>query len=349
MRKALFIIGARPQFIKHAPIEIAAKGVFNTVTIHTGQHYDYKMSEIFFDELKMSKPNYNLGVHGGDHGEQTGRMMIDLEKVLMSEKPHFVVVYGDTNSTLAGALVSSKLHIPVVHIEAGLRSFNKSMPEEINRIVTDHLSTVLFVPTQAGVENLASEGIAKNVFLTGDVMYDMIRVCEKYNVIQTNNGNDNQDAYYFATIHRPYNTDDLNRMHKILIAFESLSLPVKFAVHPRTRQRIDQSFDIHSFKNIHFSEPLSYFDNIRAINNSRLVITDSGGMQKEAYMLRKKCITVRSETEWVETLENGWNTLIFEQIERIKEAINQPTGEYITGLYGDGDAAGSIIEVLKRL
>jgi UDP-GlcNAc3NAcA epimerase len=350
MKKVLFIIGARPQFIKHAPIEIAAKGVFNTVSVHTGQHYDYRMSQIFFDELKISKPDYNLGVHGGDHGQQTGRMMVDLENVVVSEKPDFVVVYGDTNSTLAGALVASKLHIPVVHIEAGLRSFNKSMPEEINRIVTDHVSSVLFVPTETGVNNLANEGITQNVFLIGDVMYDMIRICEKHNVIQSNNnGNGNQDAYYFATIHRPYNTDDLNRMHEILSAFDNLPLPVKFAVHPRTRQRIDQSFDIHSFKNIHFSEPLSYFDNIRAINNSELVITDSGGIQKEAYMLKKKCITVRSETEWVETLKNGWNTLVFEQIDKMKEAIDRPTGEYINGLYGDGDAAVSIIEVLKRL
>jgi UDP-N-acetylglucosamine 2-epimerase len=177
MKKILFIIGARPQFIKHAPIEIASRGVFDTVTVHTGQHYDYRMSQIFFDELKISKPDYNLGVHGGDHGEQTGRMMVDIEKVLASEKPDFVVVYGDTNSTLAGALVSSKLHIPVVHIEAGLRSFNKSMPEEINRIVTDHVSSVLFVPTETGVNNLANEGITENVFLIGDVMYDMIIIC----------------------------------------------------------------------------------------------------------------------------------------------------------------------------
>ena len=296
----------------------------------------------------MSKPNYNLGVHGGDHGEQTGRMMIDLEKVVASEKPDFVVVYGDTNSTLAGALVASKRRIPVVHIEAGLRSFNKSMPEEINRIVTDHVSSVLFVPTKTGVTNLANEGITQNVFLIGDVMYDMIRICKERNVINKN-GNGDKQAYYFATIHRPYNTDDPKRIHEILNAFEGLQFPVKFAVHPRTRQKIEQSFDIHSFKNIHFSEPLSYFDNIRAINDSQLVITDSGGIQKEAYMLRKKCITVRSETEWVETLENGWNALVFEQLDKMKEAIDRPTGEYMTGLYGNGDAAGSIIEVLKRL
>lgn len=347
MKKILFIIGARPQFIKHAPIEIASRGVFDTVTVHTGQHYDYRMSQIFFDELKISKPDYNLGVHGGDHGEQTGRMMVDIEKVLASEKPDFVVVYGDTNSTLAGALVSSKLHIPVVHIEAGLRSFNKSMPEEINRIVTDHVSSVLFVPTETGVNNLANEGITENVFLIGDVMYDMIKICERHHVIQHDKRNG--EDYYFATIHRPYNTDDLNRMHEILGAFEGLPLPVKFAVHPRTRQRIDQSFDTSSFRNIHFLEPLSYFDNIKAINNSKLVITDSGGMQKEAYMLRKKCITVRSETEWIETLENGWNTLVFEQMDKMKDVIDQPTGEYILGLYGNGNSAEGIVEVLKSL
>lgn len=346
MKKILAIIGARPQFIKHAPIEIAANGVFEMVTVHTGQHYDYKMSQIFFDELHMSKPAYNLNTGSGNHGVQTGKMMIDLEPIVVAEKPDFVMVYGDTNSTLAGALVASKLHIPVIHIEAGLRSFNKKMPEEINRILTDHVSSILFVPTETGISNLTNEGITSNVYLLGDVMYDMIRICEEKGILTKDNS---FGTYYFSTIHRPYNTDSPQRMKWMLDVFNSLSLPVKFAIHPRTYKIISEIVDLNSYKNIEFNEPLSYFDTIRTMYNSKMVITDSGGLQKEAYMLKKKCITLRSETEWVETLKTGWNSLVFENLEQIHEVESLVPGPYVEGLYGDGKAAEQVIEVLRKV
>lgn len=345
MKKIIAIIGARPQFIKHAPIELAARGVFEMVTIHTGQHYDYKMSQVFFDELNISKPSYNLQVGSGTHGVQTGKMLIELEPIMLKENPDYVLVYGDTNSTLAGSLVASKLNIPIIHIEAGLRSFNKEMPEEINRILTDHVSSLLFVPTVTGINNLANEGISKNVHLIGDVMYDMIKICESRKILDDNS--DVLGKYYFATIHRPYNTDSKERMIKLIEVFQSLSLPVKFAIHPRTLNIISEYLDISSYSNIDFLEPLSYFDTVKSIYNSKTVITDSGGVQKEAYMLKKKCITIRSETEWVETLNNGWNTLVFENLDQLLSMEESLPGEYVDGLYGNGDAAKQVIDIIK--
>lgn len=345
MKKLLTIIGARPQFIKHAPVEIAARDIFETVTVHTGQHYDYNMSQVFFEQLQMSKPDYNLEVGSGLHGEQTGRMMIDLEPILINERPDFVLVYGDTNSTVAGALTASKLHIPLVHIEAGLRSFNRLMPEEINRVVTDHLSDILFAPTKTGTDNLRSEGIVSNVHLIGDVMYDMIKISERNNILKQSDAA--EEPYIFATIHRPYNTDSPERMRRILEVFEKLPLSVKFAIHPRTYKKIEEA-GFKPFRNIVVTEPLSYFDSISTIHNSTLVITDSGGIQKEAYMLKKKCITLRSETEWIETLVNGWNTLVFEEPEDILIKYKEPVGNYIQGLYGNGNAAHEIIGILKE-
>jgi len=213
MKKIIAIIGARPQFIKHAPIELASRGLVNLVTIHTGQHYDYKMSQIFFDELGIKKPDYQLNAGGGNHGEMTGRMMIEIEQIVIKENPDFVLVYGDTNSTLAGALVASKLNIPVVHIEAGLRSYNRNMPEEINRLLTDHVANFLFVPTDSAIENLNKEGITRGVFKTGDVMCDMIRIAKERNII-----NESQSNFIYVTLHRPYNTDALARLNSILEA-----------------------------------------------------------------------------------------------------------------------------------
>ncbi|MBO9634034.1 MAG: UDP-N-acetylglucosamine 2-epimerase (non-hydrolyzing) [Chitinophagaceae bacterium] len=346
-KKLMAIIGARPQFIKHAPLEIAAQKEFDFVTVHTGQHYDYRMSQIFFDELKMSRPAYNLNAGSGGHGAQTGKMMADLEPIMENEKPDGVLVYGDTNSTLAGALVASKLHIPVYHVEAGLRSYNREMPEEINRVLTDHVSSVLFVPTQQAIWNLEKEGITKNVYQIGDVMYDMIDICRKNNILQKDE--EVFGKFYYATIHRPYNTDNDERLLRILEAFEQLPYPVDFAVHPRTLKRISTLSDTTKFNNIHFLEPVSYFDSIRKIHNSRAVITDSGGLQKEAYMLEKKCVTLRSETEWVETLQNNWNSLVFDKIEDILTEVESPVGDYIPALYGDGTAANEIIEILANL
>ena len=346
MKKILAVIGARPQFVKHAPVEIAAKGIFDLVGVHTGQHYDYKMSQVFFEELEMAKPDYNLMVGSGLHGEQTARMMIELEPIIIKENPNFVLVYGDTNSTLAGALVASKLEIPIVHIEAGLRSFNRSMPEEINRVLTDHLSSFLFVPTQLAIDNLAKEGIHDNVYNIGDVMFDMLQISEHHGVFKKERLFSYD--YCFATIHRPYNTDEPDRMEQILKTFESLPIRVVFAVHPRTYKKIQERIDLDNYRNIEFSEPLSYFDTIATIYNSKYVITDSGGIQKEAYLLRKKCITLRSETEWMETLINGWNTLVFDHIDQIGQVVKEIPGDYVSGLYGDGKAAQKIISILDN-
>jgi UDP-GlcNAc3NAcA epimerase len=337
MKKIIAIIGARPQFIKHAPIELASRGLVNLLTIHTGQHYDYKMSQIFFDELGIKKPDYQLNAGGGNHGEMTGRMMIEIEQIVIKENPDFVLVYGDTNSTLAGALVASKLNIPVVHIEAGLRSYNRNMPEEINRVLTDHVANFLFVPTDSAIENLKKEGITSGVFKTGDVMCDMIRIAKERNII-----NGSQSNFIYVTLHRPYNTDDLARLNSILEALDRLETQIQFYVHPRTQQKIKTGLSDKIYKNIHFNDPLSYFDNLTAMNQSIAIITDSGGIQKEAYILMKKCITIRSETEWIETLEGGWNTLVWEELANIKDILSKPCINYKTALYGDGYACQEI-------
>ncbi|MBL7823467.1 MAG: UDP-N-acetylglucosamine 2-epimerase (non-hydrolyzing), partial [Saprospiraceae bacterium] len=337
MKKIIAIIGARPQFIKHAPIELASRGLVNLVTIHTGQHYDYKMSQIFFDELGIKKPDYQLNAGGGNHGEMTGRMMIEIEQIVIKENPDFVLVYGDTNSTLAGALVASKLNIPVVHIEAGLRSYNRNMPEEINRLLTDHVANYLFVPTESAIENLNKEGITRGVFKTGDVMCDMIRIAKERNII-----NESQSNFIYVTLHRPYNTDDLARLNSILEALDRLETQIQFYVHPRTQQKIKTGLSDKIYKNIQFKDPLSYFDNLTAMNQSIAIITDSGGIQKEAYILMKKCITIRSETEWIETLDGGWNTLVWEELGNIKDILSKPCINYKTALYGDGYASQEI-------
>lgn len=339
MKKIISIIGARPQFIKHAPIELASQGLANLVTVHTGQHYDYKMSQIFFDELGMKKPDYQLNAGGGNHGDMTGRMMIEIERIVLKENPDMVLVYGDTNSTLAGALVASKLKIPVIHVEAGLRSYNRNMPEEINRVLTDHVASLLFVPSDSATENLKKEGIIQGVFNTGDVMCDMIRIAKENNIIQ-----DAQSNYIYVTLHRPYNTDELPRLNSILEALNQLETPVHFYVHPRTQQKIKSGLSDKNFINIQFNDPLSYFDNLNAMNQSVAVITDSGGIQKEAYILKKKCITVRSETEWIETLKGGWNTLVWEDLENIKMILANSCGNYTHNLYGNGYASQQILD-----
>jgi UDP-GlcNAc3NAcA epimerase len=339
--KILSVIGARPQFIKHAAVDLAFKKVPNIsiISVHTGQHYDARMSDIFFDELKISKPDYFLNVGSAGHGKQTGQMMIELEEVMMEQKPDAILVYGDTNSTFAGALVASKLHIPVIHIEAGLRSFNKRMPEEINRILTDHVSSLLFVPSKEALNQLKKESVDAECHLVGDVMFDMIKLVSP----MIRNGQNSQ--YYLATIHRPYNTDDIHRLHDILKGFDKLALPVKFPAHPRTIGVLQRnSIPVEEFSNVSFLEPQSYVEMMKLLKNSQALITDSGGMQKEAYWMQKKCITLRSETEWTETLINGWNTLIFDDLSLISEALKKETGDYIPGLYGNGNAADEIVQ-----
>ncbi len=342
MKKIIAIIGARPQFIKHFPLELASKGKINLLTIHTGQHYNAEMSQIFFDELGMSKPDYMLEVGSGTHGMQTGKMMIDIESVLLKERPDGVIVYGDTNSTLAGSLVASKLHIPIFHIEAGIRSYNREMPEEINRVLTDHVSSLMFVPSKIGVANLKKEGIEKNVIEVGDIMKDLIEAAVNNKWLTREN--DEKEPYYYATIHRPYNTDSKDRLLDVLNMLNSLDKKVIFPIHPRTKNlMLEFKLNVSDFINVEFIEPQGYLNNLSYLSYSSGLVTDSGGMQKEAYWMKKRCVTIRKETEWVETVEHNWNTLVFNNLETVKECLLSVPEKYIP-LYGDGNAGNRIID-----
>ena len=340
--KIITIIGARPQFIKHFPFEKACEGRLELKTIHTGQHYDVNMSEIFFDQLGMKKPDYILNTGSGNHGAQTASMIVEIEKILMLEKPDGIVVYGDTNSTLAGSLVASKLHIPIFHIEAGLRSFNKKMPEEVNRILTDHVSDLLFIPSDASKANLEKEGIFEGVHVIGDIMKDLVKYVWDKKLI----GNQpSSEPYYYVTLHRPYNTDDKERLKYILESLNNLSCKAIMALHPRTKKLMETyGLSPELFSNIDFIEPQSYFDNLTYLSYCNGLITDSGGMQKEAYWLNKKCITIRTETEWIETVNLGGNILIFDDLCEIQKLIDSIGNNWDENLYGDGNAALKIVE-----
>ncbi len=346
MKKVIAIVGARPQFIKHFAFELEAKKVFNLKTIHTGQHYDENMSNVFFNELGMQKPDYLLQAGGGNHGAQTGKMMIEIEEIIESERPDIVVVYGDTNSTLAGALVAAKLKIPLVHIEAGLRSYNKEMPEEINRILTDHISDFLFVPSNVSKENLKREGIVNNVFIVGDIMKDLVLKAVENKWIHAPEIMPQQ--YYYITIHRPYNTDEKDRLTYVLDSLNKLDKKAIFAIHPRTRNAM-KSYGLleTDFTNILFIDPQSYFKSLGYLYYSSGLITDSGGMQKEAYWLEKKCITIRKETEWIETLIGSANELLFSDLTNLKSNMIQIPSVFDKGLYGNGDTAGQIVKTIK--
>jgi UDP-N-acetylglucosamine 2-epimerase len=354
--KILSIVGARPQFIKAAPVSRALRRAVDEVLVHTGQHYDHEMSAIFFDELRIPKPDYNLGVGSGPHGQQTGQMLIRIEEVLLAEQPDWVLVYGDTNSTVAGALAAVKLHIPIAHVEAGLRSFNRRMPEEHNRVLTDHAADLLLCPTQTAVDNLAHEGIRQGVHLVGDVMYDAVL----YNAGLAEEHSSVLDqleleagSYALATVHRPRNTDDPVRLRSILTALMELECPVIFPVHPRTRQRMAE-FDLnpessqrHENQNLELIEPVGYLDMLALEKNARLILTDSGGVQKEAYFFTVPCLTLREETEWVETVDAGWNRLVGAD----QKAIVQTAREFRTegtppSFFGDGHAADKIAALL---
>ena len=342
MKKIVAIIGARPQFIKHAPLEIALKEEFEVISVHTGQHYDANMSQIFFDELKMSVPAYKLEVGSHSHGKQTALMLQEIERILKLESPDALMVYGDTNSTLAGALAAAKIHIPIIHVEAGLRSFNKKMPEEINRILTDHVSSLLFASTESAVQNLKNENITEGVYHVGDVMQDSVILAQKFASCDIDND------FILMTIHRPYNTDDKNRLHLILSKINALNKLIIFPIHPRTKNlMINFGLDESTYSNIKFIEPQAYFKNIGLLMKADCLITDSGGMQKEAYILQTKCITIRYETEWVETLENGWNTLVFDNFDRLGSILDHPQGNYINGIYGDGSSAYLMSKIIS--
>lgn len=344
------IVGARPQFIKAAPLSRALTASFHEVLIHTGQHYDYGMSEVFFKEMEMRPPDHNLGVGGGTHGEQTGRMLIEIEKTLASAKPDCVLVYGDTNSTLAGALAAAKAQIPLAHVEAGLRSYDRAMPEEINRVLTDHVSSLLFCPTNVAVKNLTKEGINKGVYCVGDVMYDAL----VYNLALAHKRSHilesldlQKGSYALATVHRAANTDEPVRLRAILSALGSLSSRVIFPVHPRTRKVIQES-RLSVSTNVMMIEPVGHFDVLILQENANCILTDSGGMQKEAYLLGVRCITLREETEWVETVAAGWNKLAGVDEEAIRMFFEtwRPQGERLP-LYGTGHASEEIHQILK--
>ncbi len=345
MKKIACVIGARPQFIKHFPLEIKLKEVFQVVSIHTGQHYDDKMSNVFFEELNIEKPAYQLSLTKTSHGGQAGEMLSLIEDILFKEEPDAMLVYGDTNSTIAGALAAAKLNIPVIHVEAGLRSFNRTMPEEINRVITDHVSALLFCSSEVGVRNLEKEGLKSGVHVCGDLMKDALHILAgSLQKIE-------ESPYYFATFHRPYNTDDFNRMRTIITELDQLGKLVVFPVHPRTRKiLLANGMDFSIYKNIRFIEPVGYIDSLQYQAFADCVITDSGGIQKEAYWLKRKCITVRSETEWVETLNGGWNTLLFHELSNLS-TVTQTTPDikaFDEHLYGDGLSAKAITDQIKE-
>lgn len=348
MKKIVTIVGARPQFIKMAPVSRVLRECMNEVVVNTGQHYDYDMAGVFFDELNIPKPDYDLGVGSATHGKQTGSMLEKIEQLLLSEKPDGVLVYGDTNSTLAGALAASKLHIPLFHIEAGLRSFNKRMPEEINRILTDHVSTLLFTPTETAVGNLKNENIVKGVHNVGDVMYDAVlfnlELAEERIRLETFGVTSKE--YYLVTIHRAENTDDPQRLKSMLEVLHSFEYEVLLPLHPRTKMKID-SFGLGNLlqvSHLKVIEPLSYLEMLLVEKHARGIVTDSGGVQKEAYFVKVPCFTMRSETEWVETVQVGWNTLVNPELDDIKSIITAPfNSDYVPGLFGDGSASNQIV------
>jgi UDP-GlcNAc3NAcA epimerase len=363
--KIVTILGARPQFIKSAPVSRAIQdhnlknpdNQVNEIIVHTGQHYDDNMSAIFFEELNIPKPNVNLGVGSGSHGWQTAQMLIRIEEILIEQKPNWVMVYGDTNSTLAGALAAVKLNIPVAHVESGLRSFNREMPEEHNRVIVDHCSDMLFCPTQTAVDNLSKERISQDVYLVGDTMYDAVlqfsEIAQMRSTILENLGIKPKE-YLLATVHRPHNTDIPENLKSILSAFLEINEPIIFPVHPRTRQKLQElstynliSSSTHRLKNLKLIPPVGYLDMQMLMQNAKAILTDSGGIQKEAYFFGVPCITMRTETEWVETVRAGLNVVVGSEREKIINAIRSIKVNYPhLKIYGNGDAAKKIIQCM---
>lgn len=379
--KIVTIIGARPQFIKAAPVSALIRQKYRNrvreILVHTGQHYERNMSDIFFRQMGIPRPKYHLGIGGGSHGVMTGRMIEKIEQVLLIEKPDWVLVYGDTNSTLAGALAAAKLHIPVAHVEAGLRSFNMKMPEEINRILTDRISSLLFCPTRTAVENLKKEGITRGVVLSGDVMLDAARFYRPIaRKIPLDQWGLTEKAYVLCTIHRQENTDELGNLREILKALVEISRQtvVVFAVHPRTRKAIEKipgiknllqsnKADFSSKKSggekketiktgILVVDPLGYLETHRMVMGAKAVLTDSGGLQKEAFFHQVPCITTRQETEWIETVELGLNHLTGADTQMIQAAFHtikrSPPPAAATNPYGCGASAQTLVEQLRN-
>ena len=350
--KIVTIVGARPQFIKAAAVSRRLRECHREVLVHTGQHYDDGMSAVFFRELGIPEPDHWLGVGSGSHGEQTGRMLAAIERVLLEERPDWVLVYGDTNSTLAGALAAAKMHIPLAHVEAGLRSFNRRMPEEINRVLTDHVSTLLLCPSALAVSQLAAEGITSGVLLVGDVMADAFqdaqeRARHESGILETLGVT--AGAYWLATVHRAENTDAPDRLRSILAAFDAIGspeAPLLFAVHPRPRIALERICWTGS-AGVRLLGPLAYLDMARLQSEARGILTDSGGVQKEAYWAGVPCTTLRDETEWIETVSTGWNALAGADTERIVSLAgrSRPVGPR-PPLYQTGSAAAAVVSSL---
>jgi UDP-GlcNAc3NAcA epimerase len=364
MKKIVTIIGARPQFIKAAVLSrlirsAAWNNKFTEVLVHTGQHYDQNMSDVFFTEMEIPKPDYNLNIGSGTHGKMTGEMLIQIENVLLKEKPDIVLVYGDTNSTIAGALAAAKLHIPVAHVEAGLRSFWKYMPEEQNRILTDHLADWLFCPTETAIQNLRNEGITNGVFNTGDIMFDAHLFYRQILENELNNRNSRlagiagitesllQKEFALATVHRAENTDDTVKLTEIIDALSALPIPVIWPLHPRTRKTIENQ-GLLLGENMVVIEPVGYFQMLELELKCSCIITDSGGVQKEAFFAKKPCITLREQTEWVETVDSGWNTLAGTNADAILQAFNKtmlPMNN--VNVFGNGESGQIILKLLN--
>jgi UDP-GlcNAc3NAcA epimerase len=353
--KIVTIVGARPQFIKAAAISRAIRNQYSNqvteVVIHTGQHHDENMSKVFFDELEIPRPLYNLGISGGRHGEMTGRMLASIEASLVEEKPAWVLVYGDTNSTLAGAIAAAKLHIPVAHVEAGLRSNNMRMPEEINRIVTDRLSSLLLCPTETAVNNLVAERTKANVVNVGDVMYDITLYYRERARVQSDalrRMDLTEGHFLLATCHRAENTDNPHCLRQIILALVELSkdCPVVFPLHPRTRNLLGKFGLLGLLDSLKITPPLSFLDMVALEQSARTIITDSGGVQKEAYFHRVPCVTIRDETEWVETVALGWNKVVGADKDRIISGVRnfQNPAKSDSAPYGYGNASEAIID-----
>ncbi len=350
--KVASVVGARPQFIKAAPVSRELREHNEEVLIHTGQHYDDDMSDVFFRVLEIPPPDYNLGVGSGSHAWQTAEIMKALEDVLLKEKPDYVLVYGDTNSTVAGALTAAKLGLPLGHVEGGLRSYNRTIPEEINRVVTDHVSTAIFCPTQTAVDNLVREGLTRGVHLVGDVMYDvalqMAQPARERGVLKRHELQ--PGGYLLATVHRPSNSDDKETLTGIVEALSDCGRTVVFPVHPRTKKNL-QAFGLWDdlAKKVKLLPPVDYLDFLGLLMEAAKVVTDSGGVQKEAYFFGIPCVTLRDETEWIETVEDGWNALVGTEPEDIRHAIEHfnPSGTKSKS-FGDGHAAERIAQIIDK-
>jgi UDP-N-acetylglucosamine 2-epimerase len=353
--KIVTVVGARPQFIKAAMVSPEIRKNHEEVLVHTGQHYDFQMSQVFFDELEIPEPDYNLGIGSDSHARQTARAMMALEEVLLKENPDMVLVYGDTNSTVAAALTASKMHLPIAHVEAGPRMGHMRVPEEINRVVTDHLSSLLFAPTQTSVENLTKEGIVKGVHFTGDVMYDaFLRYAlvaqEKSNILERLNLS--RKEFVYATVHRAVNTDDPTRLAAIVKTLCGLEMRVVFPIHPRTRRALQSAALLNALdasSNVTALQPLGYFDSLRLTIGARAVVTDSGGVQREAYFARVPCITIDESTAWVETVESGWNALMAPGSSTMRHAIlRADTQREYPLVFGTGAASSLVASIVMR-